>query len=101
MTSSDRTKFRQTKDWKQLRQKLKEERRVDYLTQKKLLKGFNLHHLDLNPDHYTNISDPENFLCLNKKSHDCLHFLYNYYIKDPDILLRLKEALETMKKINQ
>ena len=100
MDSRERANFRRTKAWQEFRQLKKENEKVDFLTQKKLLKGFNLHHFDLDPNHYSDISDSEKFICLNKKSHDCIHFLYTYYSKDPAILDRLKVCLDKMKQLN-
>lgn len=100
MTSKDKTAFRQSKAWKQLRKTKRESDCKDALTLKKLSPQFNLHHLDLNPDNYKDLSDPDKFLCLNHNSHDCVHFLWTYYRKDPAILDRLREILERMRQIN-
>lgn len=100
MTSKDKIAFRQSKAWKQLRKTKRESDCKDALTLKKLSPQFNLHHLDLNPDNYTNISDTDKFMCLNKKSHDTVHFLWTYYRKDPTVIDRLREILERMKEIN-
>ena len=101
MDSKERANFRKTKAWHELREQKRQEQKVDYLTQKKLTKTFNLHHLDLNPDNYSDISNSEHFIGLNKKSHDCIHFLYSYYSKDPEVLDRLKSLLDLMKEINR
>lgn len=101
MDNKERANFRATKEWKDFREERRRLNKVDYLTQKRLTKGFNLHHMDLDYDHYTDLSNPENFLTLNKKSHDCIHFLYNYYAKDPSIIDRLKECLDKMKQLNK
>ena len=90
--------FRQTKEWKEFRAKMKE-RKVDALTLSKLRKGWALHHLDLDAMHYGDLSE-HRFECLNNKSHDVVHFLYNYYKKDTDILFRLKDILDRMVILN-
>lgn len=90
--------FRQTKEWKAFREQMKE-RKVDALTLQKLRKGWNLHHLDLNALHYGDLSEHK-FECLNNKSHDLVHFLYNYYKKDREVLTRLECILEKMVLLN-
>ena len=90
--------FRQTKEWKAFREKMKE-RKVDALTLQKLRKGWNLHHLDLDALHYGDLSEHK-FECLNNKSHDVVHFLYNYYKKDRSVLERLKNILDKMVELN-
>ena len=92
--------FRKTKAWREFSKELKAERKVDALTHAKLRKGSLCHHLDLNPDNYDKL-DPANFECLNMKSHDVIHFLYNYYKKDPEVLNRLKDILHKMILLNE
>ena len=87
-----KNKFRQTKAWKEFRSEMKEYcRNVDYITQSKLLRGANLHHkvllkssknVERVMQHYTDITDKDNFVFLNKTTHDTVHFLFRYYIKD-------------------
>ena len=95
-----KSKFRKTSKWKDFRKKMKAEQKVCQLTGKPLLKGFNLHHMNLNPEEYKNLKDKTLFLCLNKKSHDVIHFLYTYYKTDEDILKRLEYILKRMKEVN-
>ena len=97
---SKKTKFRATKEWKEFRKALKEEQKIDPITLSKLYKSCNCHHMDLNAEHYTDISNKEHFVILNSTSHDMVHWLYRYYIKDPDVLNRLKNILDKMKEIN-
>lgn len=94
MTSAERTNFRKRKAWTEFRETFKKEK--DALTGSKLSKRFNLHHLDMNPQHYDDLSHRENFVPLNSKSHDLLHFLLPYYKKDPAVLNRLKDLLDRM-----
>lgn len=91
--------FRKSKEWKEFTKALKEERKVDALTLQKLRKGSLSHHLDLNPDNYK-VLDKANFETLNMKSHEVVHFLYNYYKKDPAIIDRLKDILHKMVLLN-
>jgi len=91
--------FRKSKEWREFTKALKAERKVDALTLQKLRKGSICHHLDLNPDNY-NVLDKTNFEVLNMKSHDVIHFLYNYYKKDPSIIRRLQDILHKMVLLN-
>ena len=101
MNFNERKKaFRKTKTWKDFTKELKAERKVDALTLAKLRKGSLSHHLDLNPDNYE-VLDKANFECLNMKSHDIVHFMYNYYKKDPAIIDRLKDILHKMILLNR
>jgi len=89
--------LRQSKKWKTLRHnKNVEQKGIDPITRKKLIKGCNLHHLDQREANYENIDDPSRFVLLNKYTHDILHFLARYYEKDPDILERFRYMLDKM-----
>ena len=95
----DKTKFRASAKWKKFRVFMKKLcNNCDYITGVKLCRGANLHHKDLRPEHYTNISDSKRFVFLNKSIHDTVHVLYNYYKKDPSCIDRLKEVLDDMIK---
>ena len=97
MIQQEKKRFRNSSNWKQLRKYCKKRDKVDYITQKSLLKGFNLHHLDLNDEHYKDITDESKFICLNKQTHEALHWLYRYYKTDPTVLDRLTTLLDIMK----
>lgn len=56
--------------------------------------------MDLEAAHYTDITKEDHFIMLNKTSHDTIHWLYRYYVKDPEVLDRLKDILDRMKEIN-
>lgn len=99
MNSSERAAFRRRKQWLEFRESFRKEK--DALTGSKLSKRFNLHHKCMIPEKYDDLSDRDAFSPLNSKSHDCIHFLYDYYIKDPEILDRLKKILEEMKQRNE
>lgn len=107
-----KNEFRKTNAWKEFRRKfyIKEKKKlkngkikdipnIDPISLKKLNRTFNLHHMDLNPNHYTNLNE-DNFIPLNNQIHDLLHKLYNYYRKDSSILERFKIVLDEMCKIN-
>jgi len=100
MSQKDKTKFRQSAKWKKFKVYMKKLKKVDCVTLFPLRKGHNLHHLDLNDEHYTDISDISHFEPLNRKTHETVHFLYSYYVKDEKIIDRLHDLLERMRVIN-
>ena len=96
-----KAKFRQTKAWKEFRQKMRDKQNgLDYITGKKLNKFWNLHHLDMSIENYEKLEE-ENFVALNKQMHETVHTLFRYYQKDPTVLDRLKEVLDRMKELNK
>lgn len=95
-----KSKLRQTKEWRQFRIDIEDYYDgIDYLTHKKLLKGWNNHHMDMRVENYCNLV-VDRFRPFNKSSHDLIHVLYRYYIKEPEILERLKEILDDMIRMN-
>ena len=102
MTSQHKkTKFRQSYKWKRLRNKLKAERKYDEITDEELYPGWSLHHVDMNESHYTNISNENNFMCLNRQTHEFLHWLLRHYRKNPEILDRLRDICEYHQEVNK
>lgn len=102
-TQSLKTKFRRTAKWKAFREKKRKEQKVDYITGKPLSKTFNLHHCDLRSENYENITNEDNFICLNSTSHDTVHFFFGDEKTKKDwrkMVLRLIEILKRMEKIN-
>lgn len=96
--SKEKAKFRQTSVWKKFRQKLKTQRKVDFITGKPLHKGFQIHHLDMSLANYKDLN-PDNYLTVNRTSHELIHFLFRY--KDwKEILKRIYIALERMEELN-
>ena len=92
--------FRNTKVFKQHKAKKKKEfGGLDTITMHKLRKGWSLHHEDLNEEHYKILNDY--FLPCNNLTHKFIHWLYGYYIKDPQIIDRIKAEMIKMKAINQ
>lgn len=94
-----KSKFRASSKWKDFRKKMKDKQKVDFITGKPLYAGFNLHHLDLDENHYEDISNEDNFICLNRKSHDLIHFLFRYK-EWRQLLKNIETLLEIMEKIN-
>ena len=70
----------------------------DYITGKRLIKGFNVHHMRTNQDeeNYCDISNTDEFIPLNSYSHKLIHYLFNVYQKDPSVMDRLREILDRM-----
>lgn len=98
-TQKKKRNFRQSKEWKDFRhQKNVEQKGIDPITKKKLYKGANLHHRNLSEDEYENLSNSSDFVMLNHQTHECLHWIYRYYEKDPEILIRIKEELDRWHK---
>ena len=96
-----KAKLRQSKEWKEFRKKIFDKQDgKDIITGKKLYKGYNVHHLDMSTENYDKLVE-ENFVALNKQTHEALHFLFRYYQKDPTILDRLKTVLDRMNELNE
>lgn len=70
----------------------------DYITGRKLVKGFNVHHLRTEQDaeNYCDISNEEEFIPLNSYCHKMLHYLFIFYQKDKTIMNRIREILDKM-----
>lgn len=96
-----KNKFRQSEKWKNFRfEKSIEQDGKDYLTKRPLRKGWNLHHADLHPEHYQ-ILESDRFFALNPQTHDFIHWFYNYYKKDTQIIYRLQDIMERMKELSE
>lgn len=92
--------FRARKAWKLFKLKKKKEcGGIDKITLHKLSKRFELHHEDLREENYEVLND--NFLPCNNKTHEVIHWLWRYYVVDPQIIDRLKDEMERMKEINK
>jgi hypothetical protein len=92
--------FRARKAWKLFKLKKKKEcGGIDKITLHKLSKRFELHHEDLREENYEVLND--NFLPCNNKTHEVIHWLWRYYLEDPEIIDRIKAEMIKMKAINQ
>ena len=71
------SKIRSSKEWKEFRKFMGTtySNGMDALTDQKLRPGWNLHHCSLKDEEYDKF-EPYSFVCLNRKSHDCVHFLW-------------------------
>lgn len=104
MTENQRRKrnFRKSKRWKQFKAVAKSAcEGIDLVTGKKLYKGWQLHHFELDEKNYEKLDDVKKFLCCNRKTHEFLHWAYEYYKKDEDFITRFSAALKIMKDINE
>ena len=96
-----KAKFRKTKEWREFRKRIFDKQEgKDVITGKKLYKCYNVHHLDMSPENYDSLTE-ENFIAVNKATHEALHFLFRYYKNDKDILNRIKQVLEKMTELNK
>ena len=96
---NQKEKFRKSREWKEFRSKMaKLFNHKDYITGRRLVKGFNVHHLKTEQDseNYCDISNEENFIPLNSYCHKLLHYLFPYYMKDRKVIDRLVEILDKM-----
>lgn len=92
-------KFRSTKKWKDFRDKIRHEQKIDPITGQKLTRMANLHHMLLDESKYEDLSNEDNFVFLNQLSHKCIHFLANK--KDwRKRLLNMIALVKKMAKIN-
>jgi hypothetical protein len=99
-TQKAKKKFRQSKEWRAFKQSMKDKcGKIDGITQKKLYKTWNLHHRNLDESQYTNLREDWFFPC-NNMTHKFLHWLWNYYKDDPEVIDRIKAEMQKMKEIN-
>lgn len=92
-------KFRKSPEWKEFRSHMAVVfNHRDYITGRRLVKGYNVHHLKVNqePETYCDLSDESIFIPLNSCCHKLLHYLFSYYKKDKTVLSRLQEILDKM-----
>lgn len=94
--SKAKTKFRSTSKWKNWRKYLKNKRKNDELTGSPLYSGWQCHHLDMSAEHYEDLRE-DKFCCLNRKSHDMIHFLFRYK-NWKEILKNAEKILTKMEK---
>ena len=96
-----KAEFRKTKEWREFRKRIFDKQEgKDVITGKKLYKGYNVHHCDMSEANYDKLIE-ENFIAVNKNTHETIHTLFRYYQNDPAILDRLKTVLDIMKELNK
>lgn len=91
--------FRRTVFWNDFRKKLKAERKVDYLTGRKLTKTWNCHHMRFDPRLYTDL-DEKYFRTYNNQMHDLVHICISETIKNPDFMKKLTEEVNLHIELN-
>lgn len=98
----DKQKFRASKEWKDFRKRKFAEQKTDPVTGSKLTKMANLHHKDLDESHYTDISNENNFVMVNQKTHEAIHLLFSkkYPKQWRKRIEALTKILEDMERIN-
>ena len=84
-TQKSKNDFRNSKIWKSFRKEKKEEQKgLCFLSKRKLTGRWNCHHrlhsTKYAEEQYTDLSNKDNFICLNKKQHDLLHSLIYGYV---------------------
>lgn len=96
-----KSKFRASKIWKEFRKHMFDKQNgKDIITGKKLYKCYNVHHLDMSAENYEKL-DEENFIAVNKTTHEVIHSLFRYYKTDETILEKLEIILKRMKELNK
>lgn len=97
-----RDNFRKSEEWKNFRQyKYDEQNGLDYITYEPLRENWNCHHLRLDHARYTDISDPRNFVALNKETHNRIHALFIQDWKNIELNDRERKVLEMMEELNR
>lgn len=94
-------KIRRCKSWSELKKIVRQRQKgLDPFTKKKLSPHAHLHHLCVNNDFYDELN-PDNFMLLNAKTHEFIHFIYDnfdsYCLNKEDILktvLKMRELSE-------
>ena len=99
LNQQEKSKFRETTIWKEFRKELKEKRKVDAITGRKLTKTWNCHHERFDSRFYTDLND-DYFLCLNNQMHDLLHVCVSETIKNPQFMIRLSEIVDYHIRLN-
>lgn len=98
MKQTLKSKFRASSIWKKWRKRIYDkDHGKDYITGKKLYAGYNCHHIDLRAEHYKDLRDENRFISLNKNTHQFIHWIYDYWNKDPLIIDRIIDILNQMK----
>lgn len=101
MTRQEKKAFRLTKTWSNFRQRMRKKCGCrDMITYKELTRTWNLHHLDMKSENYTDLSNPDKFVPMNKDTHEFIHWLFRLYRHDRSIILRIKNVLDLMLMYN-
>ena len=97
MTRQEKKAFRLTKPWSNFRQRMRKRCGCkDMITGKELTRTWNLHHLDMKGENYTDLSNPDKFVPMNKDTHEFIHWLFRFYRHDRYILVRIQRVMDLM-----
>lgn len=99
MNREQRIKFRKSRIWRRFKSEFRLKHTVDAITNEPLVNTWNLHHLDLSPIRYDDLSCEDHFVALNPSTHDLIHELFKLYKKDRKVIARIEKMLETMFKL--
>lgn len=96
-----REEFRKSETWMNFRQsKYDEQNGLDYITGKPLEANWNCHHLCLDHNKYTDISNRNNFIAINKNTHNRIHQLFIQNWKMLKLTEKEIEVLNRMEELN-
>ena len=91
-TTDPKVVFRRSKEWHTFREKERKEQKTDPITGSPLTKQYNLHHLDLDPKHYTDLEKEENFIGLNLTTHTVIHYFFRRWKDKKRLAFKNKES---------
>lgn len=95
-------KFRNSSKWLRFRKHISNKfGNKDVITGYPLRKGWNLHHIVLDETKYEDITNEDNFVPLNKQTHETLHICYRYQCLDSSFMDRLKTIVDRMIELNK
>lgn len=101
--AKDKRSFRQSSKWKNFRKKKYDDQGGrDFITMKPLTKCFHCHHGNLNADEYSNLEDDQNFIALNKSTHEMVHWCLRYVkaFHSMEVIDRLYAEVEREAQLN-
>lgn len=97
--SKEKANFRNTALWKTFREHMASKyNNRDAITGEKLRKGWQLHHLDLDAEHYKDLIE-DHFIPLNVGTHELIHRLFLFCKKEAQVE-KMKSALQKMYELN-
>lgn len=100
MKQKEKSKFRDSSNWKKFRIKLRDKSGgIDEITGLPLSKGSTVHHLDMRDEFYKDLSNEDNFVILNKRTHIFLHWIYLIYKQNPEVFDNFRNICEKMKSL--
>lgn len=96
-----RIQFRGSLEWKLLKRKMFQSQDGKCaVSGRKLTAHAPLHHLDLDPEHYEQLSDESHFVYLSSDIHDALHTLYRCPVGWKKALDNMAAVMQRMDELN-